>query len=38
VLLVGTDARTRWTATVAAALLRERGADQVLLLVLHLQA
>ena len=38
VLLVGTDARTRWTATVAAALLRERGAAQVLLLVLHLQA
>lgn len=38
VLLVGIDARTRWTATVAAALLRERGADQVLLLVLHLQA
>ena len=38
VLLVGSDARTRWTATVAAALLRERGADQVLLLVLHLQA
>ena len=38
VLLVGSDARTRWTATVAAALLQERGAAQVLLLVLHLQA
>jgi ATP-dependent DNA helicase RecQ len=38
VLLVGTDARTRWTATVAAALLQERGTAQVLLLVLHLQA
>ena len=37
VLLVCTDARTRWTATVAAALLRENGASQVLLLALHLQ-
>ncbi len=37
VLLVCTDARTRWTATVAAALLREHGASQVLLLTLHLQ-
>ena len=37
VLLVATDVRTRWTATVAAALLREQGASQVLLLALHLQ-
>jgi ATP-dependent DNA helicase RecQ len=37
VLLVCTDARTRWTATVSAALLRENGASQVLLLALHLQ-
>jgi len=37
VLLVGTDVRTRWTATVAAALLREQGASQVLLLALHLR-
>ena len=37
VLLVCTDARTRWTATVAAALLRENGVSQVLLLALHLQ-
>ncbi|WP_228768258.1 ATP-dependent DNA helicase RecQ [Limnohabitans sp. DM1] len=37
VLLVATDVRTRWTATVAAALLRERGASQVLLLALHLR-
>jgi superfamily II helicase len=36
-LLVATDVRTRWTATVAAALLRERGATQVLLLALHLR-
>jgi ATP-dependent DNA helicase RecQ len=35
-LLVSTDVRTRWTATVAAALLREQGASQVLLLALHL--
>jgi ATP-dependent DNA helicase RecQ len=38
VLLVGTQVRTRWTATVAAAMLREQGAAQVLLLALHLQA
>jgi ATP-dependent DNA helicase RecQ len=38
VLLVATQVRTRWAATVAAALLREQGASQVLLLVLHLQA
>jgi len=38
VLLVATHARSRWAATVAAALLREQGASQVLLLVLHLQA
>ncbi len=37
VLLVATDVRTRWTATVAAALLREQGARQVLLLALHLR-
>jgi ATP-dependent DNA helicase RecQ len=37
VLLVATDVRTRWTATVAAALLREQGASQVLVLALHLQ-
>jgi ATP-dependent DNA helicase RecQ len=37
VLLVATDVRTRWTATVTAALLRERGATQVLLLALHLR-
>jgi len=37
VLLVCTGARTRWTATVSAALLRENGASQVLLLALHLQ-
>jgi ATP-dependent DNA helicase RecQ len=37
VLLVTTDVRTRWTATVAAALLREQGASQVLLLALHLR-
>jgi ATP-dependent DNA helicase RecQ len=37
VLLVATDVRTRWTATVAAALLREQGASQVLLLALHLR-
>ena len=37
VLLVATDVRTRWAATVAAALLREQGAPQVLLLALHLQ-
>ncbi|MDP4923993.1 MAG: ATP-dependent DNA helicase RecQ, partial [Limnohabitans sp.] len=37
VLLVATQVRTRWAATVAAALLREQGAPQVLLLALHLQ-
>ena len=34
VLLVATSVRTRWAATVAAALLRENGASQVLLLEL----
>jgi ATP-dependent DNA helicase RecQ len=37
VLLVGTVVRSRWTATLAATLLRERGTSQVLLLALHLQ-
>jgi ATP-dependent DNA helicase RecQ len=37
VLLVASHVRTRWAATVAAALLREHGASQVLLLALHLQ-
>jgi ATP-dependent DNA helicase RecQ len=37
VLLVATEVRTRWAATMAAALLRENGASQVLLLALHLQ-
>jgi ATP-dependent DNA helicase RecQ len=37
VLLVATEVRTRWAATVAAALLREKGVSQVLLLALHLQ-
>lgn len=37
VLLVATQVRTRWAATLAAALLREQGAPQVLLLALHLQ-
>ena len=37
VLLVTTHVRTRWAATVAAALLREQGAPQVLVLALHLQ-
>lgn len=37
VLLVASTVRTRWAATVAAALLREQGASQVLLLALHLQ-
>jgi ATP-dependent DNA helicase RecQ len=36
-LLVASTVRTRWAATVAAALLREQGAPQVLLLALHLQ-
>ena len=37
VLLVASTVRTRWAATVAAALLREQGAPKVLLLALHLQ-
>jgi len=37
VLLVATDVRSRWTATVAAALLREQGVSQMLLLALHLR-
>ena len=37
VLLVGTVVQSRWTATLAASLLREQGASQVLLLALHLQ-
>lgn len=37
VLLVSTEVRTRWTATVAGALLREAGASGVLLLALHLR-
>jgi ATP-dependent DNA helicase RecQ len=37
VLLVGTVVRSRWTATLAASLLREQGASEVLLLALHLQ-
>jgi ATP-dependent DNA helicase RecQ len=37
VLLVASHVRTRWAATLAAALLRENGASQVLLLALHLQ-
>jgi ATP-dependent DNA helicase RecQ len=35
VLLVSTEVRTRWTATVAGALLREAGASGVLLLTVH---
>jgi ATP-dependent DNA helicase RecQ len=35
VLLVSTEVRTRWTATVAGALLREAGSPEVLLLALH---
>jgi ATP-dependent DNA helicase RecQ len=35
VLLVSTEVRTRWTATVAGALLRDIGASGVLLLALH---
>ena len=35
VLLVGATMRTGWTATVAAALLREAGATAVLPLVAH---
>jgi phosphoribosylpyrophosphate synthetase len=34
---VGTVVQSRWTATLAASLLREQGASQVLLLALHLQ-
>jgi ATP-dependent DNA helicase RecQ len=37
VLLVASTVRTRWAVTVAAALLREQGASQVLVLALHLQ-
>ena len=37
VLLVASTVRTRWAATVAAALLREQGVSQVLVLALHLQ-
>jgi ATP-dependent DNA helicase RecQ len=37
VLLVASTVRTRWAATVAAALLRDHGVSQVLLLTLHLQ-
>lgn len=37
VLLVASQVRSRWAATVAAALLREQGASQVLVLALHLQ-
>jgi ATP-dependent DNA helicase RecQ len=37
VLLVASTVRTRWAATVAAALLREQGAPQVLVLAVHLQ-
>jgi ATP-dependent DNA helicase RecQ len=37
VLLVASTVRTRWAATMAAALLREQGAPQVLVLAVHLQ-
>ena len=37
VLLVSTDVRTRWTATVAGAMLRDQGIPAVLLLALHLR-
>jgi ATP-dependent DNA helicase RecQ len=37
VLLVASTVCTRWAATVAAALLREQGAPQVLVLAVHLQ-
>jgi ATP-dependent DNA helicase RecQ len=37
VLLVASTVRTRWATTVAAAMLREQGASQVLVLALHLQ-
>jgi ATP-dependent DNA helicase RecQ len=38
VLLVACEVRSRWSATLAANLLREHGAPQVLLLGLHLLA
>ncbi len=37
VLLVASTVRSRWATTVAAAMLREHGASQVLVLALHLQ-
>ena len=37
VLFVTTDVRTRWTATVAGAMLRAQGIPAVLLLALHLR-
>ena len=37
VLLAASSVRTRWAATMAATLLREHGASQVLLLAVHLQ-
>ena len=37
VLLVTSSVRSRWATTVAAAMLREHGASQVLVLALHLQ-
>jgi ATP-dependent DNA helicase RecQ len=37
VLMVSSTVRTRWAATVAASLLREQDAPQVLLQALHLQ-
>jgi len=37
VLLVAAQVRTRWTATVASALLREQGVPLVLLLAVHVQ-
>jgi ATP-dependent DNA helicase RecQ len=37
VLLVASTVRSRWAATVAAAMLREHGVSQVLVLALHLQ-
>jgi ATP-dependent DNA helicase RecQ len=36
-LLVSTQERSRWCASLAATLLRENGAHSVLLLVLHLR-
>jgi hypothetical protein len=35
--MVASTVRTRWTDTVAASLLLEQGAPQVLLQALHLQ-